>query len=211
VPQLRPMTVDTSAPIGAVLAGGIGRRIGGNKATIGLNGRPLIEYPVAAMRGAFEDVAVIAKADTDLPVLPGVTIWIERDEPRHPLAGIVRALELADTRPIFACAGDLPFVSSQLARLVADADAAGAVAIVPHAGGRLQPLFALYLPGARAQLAAALEQQPREPLSATVAALAPRVLELADERPFFNVNVPEDLLTAAGMLDLDERADREER
>jgi molybdopterin-guanine dinucleotide biosynthesis protein A len=202
------MTVDTEAPIGAVLAGGIGRRMGGNKATVGLNGRPLIDYPVAAMRGAFADVAVVAKADTDLPALPGVTIWIEHDEPRHPLAGIVRALELAGTRPVFACAGDLPFVSAKLARVVAGAGAAGAVAIVPHAGGRLQPLFALYLPQARAQLSAALEQQPPKPLTAIVAALAPRVLELADARPFFNVNAPEDLLTAAGLIDRHEREDR---
>jgi len=27
------------------------------------------------------------------------------------------------------------------------------------------------------------------------------VLELHDERPFFNVNAPEDLLTAGGLLD----------
>jgi molybdopterin-guanine dinucleotide biosynthesis protein A len=29
------------------------------------------------------------------------------------------------------------------------------------------------------------------------------VLELDDARPFFNVNAPEDLLTAAGLLDRD--------
>ncbi len=195
------MSVDRAAPIGVVLAGGVGRRLGGGKATVGLNGRPLLDYPVAALRGAFGEVVVVAKKSTELPPLGDVAIWIEPDEPRHPLAGIVCALERAETRAVFACAGDLPLVDAELALAVAGADTEGAVAIVPAAGGRLQPLFALYLPQARAPLSLALAQRPSAPLTATVAALAPRVLEIADERPFFNVNVPEDLLTASALID----------
>ena len=39
----------TSEPVGVVLAGGMGRRIGGSKATVELAGRPLLCYPLDAM------------------------------------------------------------------------------------------------------------------------------------------------------------------
>ena len=81
-----------TAPIGVILAGGLGQRIGGAKAVVELGGRPLIAYPLAALAAALSDVAVIAKADTELPMLPGITVWIEPDAPRHPLLGIAEAL-----------------------------------------------------------------------------------------------------------------------
>ena len=41
------------------------------------------------MRAALGEVVIVAKADTELPSLPGVTVWIEPDEPQHPLIGII--------------------------------------------------------------------------------------------------------------------------
>jgi len=56
-------------PVGVVLAGGAGRRIGGDKATVELAGRPLLLYPLAAVRAVLRDVAVVAKRVTALPPL----------------------------------------------------------------------------------------------------------------------------------------------
>jgi molybdenum cofactor guanylyltransferase len=191
-------------PIGVVLAGGGGRRIGGAKATVELWGVPLLAYPVGALQAVLDEVVVVAKRDTELPPLPGVGILTEPDVPRHPLTGIVHALEQVDGRAILVCAGDLPFVTTTLVRELADADAGGAPALVPRVGGRLQPLLARYEASALAPLAAALRGAGRwAPLRELVVALAPRVVELADERQFFNVNRPEDLLTASALLDPD--------
>ena len=105
---------------------------------------------------------------------------------------------------MLVCAGDLPFVTAALVQELAEADAGGAPALVPRAAGRLQPLLARYEPSALAPLAAALAGAGRSaPLRELVAALSPRVLDMADERPFFNVNRPEDLLTASALLDED--------
>jgi len=196
-------------PIGVVLAGGLGRRIGGGKAVVELHGTPLIRYPLRALQAVLAEVVVVAKQGTALPPLPGVPIWIEPAAPRHPLAGVVHALEAAGAasgieglgRELLVSAGDLPFVGPDLVELLARADAHGAPAVVPRAGGRLQPLLARYTPAAHAPLAAALCRDPLPSLQDAVLALEPRVLELDDERPFFNVNAPEDLLTAAGLLD----------
>lgn len=191
----------TSAPAGAVLAGGAGRRIGGQKAIVELHGRPLLSYPVAALLTALDEVAVVAKPGTELPELPGVPVWIEPPRPRHPLAGVVHALERARGRPVIVVAGDLPFADVALLRRLAGADAHGRPAVVPRAGGRLQPLLARYEPAALAPLGLVLRGGALGSLTAIVAALDPHVLEIEDERPFFNVNLPEDLLTATAMLD----------
>ncbi|MGB2712363.1 MAG: NTP transferase domain-containing protein, partial [Conexibacter sp.] len=116
---------ETRDPIGVVLAGGAGRRIGGGKAVVALHGTPLLAYPVAALQAVLAEVAIVAKADSELPRLPGVAVWIEPDEPRHPLAGVVHALERAQGRAVLVCAGDLPFVSAALVRELRDADADG--------------------------------------------------------------------------------------
>ncbi len=133
-------------PIGVLLAGGEGRRIGGGKALVELGGRPLISYPLAAMRRAVRDVAVVAKADTELPALPGVALWIEPGWPRHPLVGIVHALRCARGRAVLVCAADMPFVIAQALTALARADAGGAPAVVATSGGGLQPQLGRYEP-----------------------------------------------------------------
>ena len=64
------------APVGVVLAGGAGRRMGGAKATALLAGRPLVAWAVEALRaGGLDEVAVAAKASTVLPALD-VPVWL---------------------------------------------------------------------------------------------------------------------------------------
>ena len=76
--------------VAAVLAGGSGSRIGGAKATAQLDGQALISYPLAAALGALGSVAIVAKDGVELPQLDQrVELWIEPDEPRHPVAGVI--------------------------------------------------------------------------------------------------------------------------
>jgi molybdopterin-guanine dinucleotide biosynthesis protein A len=186
-------------PIGVVLAGGVGRRIGGDKAIVELEGRPLLHYPLNVLRAVLDDVAVVAKPSTVLPGLdPDIAIWLEAEEPRHPLAGIVHALRCAGGRPVVVVAGDMPFVTRSLVAALARERARGAVAVVPRAAGRLQPLCARYDPRALTALAAC---DFTAPLRDVVAGLSPRIVEWPDDEPFFNVNHPEDILQAAALLD----------
>ncbi|MDQ6779295.1 MAG: NTP transferase domain-containing protein [Actinomycetota bacterium] len=191
------------APIGVILAGGRGRRLGGAKAQVELRGRPLICYPLRALREALAEVVIVAKADTRLPRgLGDVAVSVEPADPRHPLTGIVHALGLGAGRAVLVCAADMPFVSPALVTRIAGTDPAGAPAVVPICGGELQPLLALYLPAA----AAAFDDDAAEagrPLRRVVAAIGPRLLEIEDgyRRAFFNINTREDLERAAAILD----------
>ena len=141
--------------------------------------------------GGLEEVVVVAKRSTALPPLD-VAVWVEPDEPLHPRAGIVHALERADGRAVLACAVDLPLVTPLLVSTIAHAD--GTIAVVPRAGGRLQPLLARYEPAALGALRAAPAD---EPLTATVEALGPSVLEIAEDEAFMNANTPEELAEIA--------------
>jgi molybdenum cofactor guanylyltransferase len=184
-------------PIGVVLAGGQGRRIGGSKAVVKLLGRPLISYPLEAMASVLNDVVVVAKPDTELPYMAGVTVWIEPELPQHPVVGITHALTLAGGRPIMVCASDLPLVTPALIDRIVHAQPSRAPAVVASHGGAVQPLLGCYRHAALQQLAGAVDQ----PLRELVATIGARVFEVADADELFNVNSPDDLLQATAMLD----------
>lgn len=154
---------------GAILAGGSGSRLGGvSKATLELDGRPLAAHVAAALRGVCAPLAVVCKPDTTLPDLPGVARWDEPAEPRHPLTGIVHALERA-AGPVLVCAVDMPRVTPDACRSLLDA-APGAVAAVAVGNGEMCPVFAVYAPDALDRLR---DARPDAPLRETVEALDP--------------------------------------
>jgi molybdopterin-guanine dinucleotide biosynthesis protein A len=199
-PSEPPAGVVPESPVGVVLAGGLGRRIGGAKATTDLAGRALIEYPLRVLAAVLTEVRVVAKPDTALPErLAAADVWIEPAEPHHPLVGIVHALKLAAPRAVLVCAADMPFLTVEVMARLARADARGAPAVVAtRRGSSLEPLLGRYEPGAAAVLAdAALAA--REPLRAVVARLGPRLVEV-DAGVLFNVNTPEDLARAEARL-----------
>jgi molybdenum cofactor guanylyltransferase len=155
--------------IGAVLAGDRRRRGGRGSAPAALlAGRPLVSYPVAALAGVCERIAVVCKEHTTLPKLPGTERWNEPAEPRHPLTGIVHALEMA-AGPVLVCAGDMPFVTADACRTLLHAASSGS-AVVATAEAVLQPTFGLYTPAALETMRAAPEDAP---LTQTVEALDP--------------------------------------
>ena len=182
--------------IGAVLAGGAGRRLGrGSKPGAQLAGRPLVAYPVEALGAVCERVAVVCKPDTELPELAAER-WEEPESPRHPVVGIVCALERAGG-PVLVCAADMPFVTADACRtLMAKAGTADAAAVVTVAGGVLQPVLGLYAPSALEALRAAA---PDAPLTETVEALDPIRVALPPGL-VQSVNTPEDLAEAETAL-----------
>ncbi len=197
---MTPSLVRTNpSPIGVVLAGGRGTRMGGSKLTIHLRGRPLIEFPVQALRGVLDEVAVIAKPDVQLPPLPGVMVWIEPAEPRHPLVGIVQALALSENRPVMVCAADLPLVTPALIARIVHCDLHGAPAAIASCRGEIQPLLGCYQQAAAELLRPAAERAV-DPVLRVVAGIRPVHIEVADPNELFNVNSPEDLLVAGGLL-----------
>lgn len=160
---------------GAILAGGAGKRLGGvSKAMLEFHGRPLAVHVGDVLAEVCDPVAIVSKPDTELPPIAGVERWDEPTEPRHPLTGIVHALERADG-PVLVCAVDMPWVTADACRSLLDA-APGGVAAVAAAEGEMCPVFGVYAPDALATLRGA---RPDAPLRETVAALDPVRVALA--------------------------------
>jgi molybdopterin-guanine dinucleotide biosynthesis protein A len=175
----------TKGVLAAVLAGGSASRMGGAKATVQLDGRPLITYPLEAALDALGAVAVVAKDDVELPPLDQrAELWIEPDEPRHPAVGVIEALRRARGSAVVVIACDLPLLTSEVVGLLATADAEGSVAVLASAAGRPQPLLARYEPTA---LEALLEFDFDAPMTEQVMALMPTLVDVPPEASF-NVN-----------------------
>lgn len=185
--------------IGAVMAGGLGRRLGGAKARVELAGRPLISYPLAAIGTAGLRTLVVAKADSELPPLD-VTLVTEPAEPRHPLAGIVAALEEADrlgaaAALVVAC--DMPFLPPALLAWLAALDEPLAL---PLLNGHPQPMAARYATNLLPALRRSLKPARIRSLTGIVMDLHPRLIDETKlarfgdpQRMLHNVNTVDDL------------------
>ncbi len=142
----------------AILAGGMSRRMGRDKATLDAGDGPLLERSARLGLDLGLPVLVVGRAQPEGWPLPTVRFAADQQPGQGPLGGLVTALELA--APILAIACDLPRLDMECLRWLRDESARAPLAdglITTDAGG-IEPLFACYtahcLATARAHLAA---------------------------------------------------------
>lgn len=160
----------------AILAGGRSRRMGTAKAAVEVAGQPLIAYPIAAARAAGLQPVVVAKPGSELPRLDCPRLE-EPDEPQHPLAGIVRALETVG-EPMLVIACDLPLLPDALLAELARRPAPFAMPANP----RPQPLAARYAPSLLPELRRGMTIG--SPLTRVVSELGGQILGVSELRDF---------------------------
>ena len=183
----------------AILAGGRGSRLGADKPSVAVAGRPLISYPLQAARAAELASVVVAKPGTSLPDLDCEVIR-EPAAPVHPLLGILAAIAAGDG-PVIALGCDMPFVTPALLDWLADRDAPAVASVA----GRLEPLLAVYGPNDATFLEPALAE--RAPLREAAARLDPELLGERDlarfgdpRRLVMSINTEADLAEAQSFL-----------
>lgn len=190
-----------------VLAGGLGTRIGGDKALAPFAGAVLLD---AVLARAAPQVGALA---LNVPAAQAAE-YRRRYGARHalvidtlppgtgPLAGILAGLDWlahnrgADWLATFPC--DTPFLPRDLvAQLRAQAVDAPVAA---RAEGRLQGVCALWPLACRDRLRAGVEHENWRSLREALERLGGTAIEIAcDADAFFNVNTPEDLTRAETM------------
>lgn len=132
---------------GVVLAGGRGSRIGGDKGLAEVAGRPMLAHVLRALYEVADDVVLAVgqgSRDTYVRTLgPGLKAVEDRAPDRGPLEGLVNALAAVDHGLVAVVPCDVPFLRSDVLRLLA-ARAAGRDGAVPVVNGFLEPLVAVY-------------------------------------------------------------------
>src|SRR5690606_24867161 len=113
LPGMPPTGTDPRKPLGVVLAGGLSRRMGRDKATLALAGRSLLDRSIDALIAAGLPVLVVGRS----ALARGDVQACEDDEPgRGPLAGLATALRRAQGAPIVAVPCDVPDLDAEAVR-----------------------------------------------------------------------------------------------
>ena len=189
--------------IGAVLAGGRSRRIGRDKAMVELDGRPLISYPVGALRSAGLDVVLALRGGQEAPAgLEDVSVVRDEFEEAGPLGGLHALLKWMPGEWVLVVSCDQPFVRVNLLHGIMSQSECTADAVVARTPERLQPMPGLYRKSCLPVVDGALrrgEHGMRDVLNGLPRyELAGEDLDCLDleHSSFVNVNTPKDLLRA---------------
>lgn len=193
------MTCTTT--IGLILAGGRGRRLGGqDKAFVRLGGQTLLARMHARLAPQVDRIAVSSNADPAAYADAGLEVVADA-KPGYlgPLAGIHAALARWPRACVLSVAVDLPFVPHDLAaRLHA---ALGDKICAYASNGHHHALAVLWAPGQADALARVLDAGERS-VGPYLRAHGHAVVfpPAADTDIGFNINTPEDLTAAEARL-----------
>jgi molybdopterin-guanine dinucleotide biosynthesis protein A len=186
-----------------VLAGGLGRRMGGeDKGLVDLAGRPMIEFVLDALRPQVGRVLINANRNLERYAAYGHTVVADRHQGfLGPLAGVLSGLEESGSRYLLTAPCDAPLVAGDLAtRLRRVCVESGADLAVASDGKRLQPVFMLLDGQVRPGLEAFLAGGGRK-IDVWFQSLNCAVADLSD-RPecFININDPDQRQRAEALL-----------
>ena len=129
-----------------ILAGGLGTRIGGDKALQLLQGRPLLDWVLEAVRPHSAEILISANSHPADYARPGCCVVADRISGHAgPLAGLQAAMLEADCEWVASVPCDTPFLPQDLlVRLHAAMRDGNPEVAVARAGDRQQSAIALY-------------------------------------------------------------------
>jgi molybdenum cofactor guanylyltransferase len=127
----------------ALLVGGASRRMGREKGALPYGAGTLAEFQAGRLSLIFREVWLMAKRPPDYPFGPA-RLLLDDTDALAAIHGLRRALREAEDC-VFVLAVDLPALCDGVIREIARRGlATRAPALVPRAGGRLQPLAAVW-------------------------------------------------------------------
>jgi molybdopterin-guanine dinucleotide biosynthesis protein A len=194
---------------GYVMAGGVSRRFGSDKALVQFDGTPLLLRMCELLQAATGSVRVVAPRGryTDLDISVIEDLWPDEG----PLGGMITALQATATADrrckwnlIVSC--DMPFLTDEWLNYMNErAIASDAEVVVPQSAHGLEPLCACWRTSAAASLHAAFDDGVRK-VTEAMKRLRMEVLDETHwkrfdsaERIFWNMNTPQDYETALQM------------
>jgi molybdopterin-guanine dinucleotide biosynthesis protein A len=183
---------------GVILSGGKSTRMGENKAFLSVNGERLIDRTIRLFRNLFNEVIIVTTSPLDY-LDQDAAIVTDIHPGKGALGGVYTGLFYAREEYAFIAACDMPFLNRPFIEYMM-AQATGYDIVVPTTIKGPQSLHAVY---ARRCLPAMRGLIERNHLKITgfypghrMLKIAPEVILSFDpnERMFFNVNTPDDLM-----------------
>ena len=174
--------------------------MGQPKALLLFDGEPLIKHIVATLRRLFDEVVVVAAPGQDLPALP-ITLVHDEVAFQGPVGGLCYGLRAATGEVSFVTSCDSAFLNPRL-MLHLVSQIAGYDVVVPHWGGRPQPLHAVYRRSVLPLLEEQLARGELRPVFLFDKVRTRRIDEDEirrldpDGASFFNMNTPADYAAA---------------
>ena len=196
-----------------ILAGGSSTRFSCDKGILELNGKPLLNYVVDAVKGLVEEVIVVTSSQDRADVYaklvsPKVKFVVDVCESKGPLVGAMTGFEAANGEYSALLPFDSPFVSQEVLSLLFDCCIGKAAAVPRWTNQEIEPLHAVYhtkqaLQAAKEALAEnELDMQAMVERLCGVRYVSTMVIEQLDPdlKTFFYVNTPLDLKKAVVMF-----------
>jgi len=190
-----------------VLAGGAGSRIGGDKPSVLVGGRPLLQRTLDALEHVVTRAVLTVAPGQRLPdVDTRLQLVVCEDllPARGPLTGIFTGLNCARTSEVLVVPCDAPLMRHEMLAFLLEHG--GDTPAVPEALGRLQPTFGVWSQRAASAIVGALnsdELSVRAILDQVHARIIPEDALRAvdpDLRSFVNVNTRDDVARIEAML-----------
>ena len=185
---------------GIVLAGGMGRRMGGvDKGLVPLAGRPMVEHVLTRLRPQVDDALINAHPNLDRYAAFGMPVVADAIGGfAGPLAGLHAGMTAAHRDLVVTVPCDSPFLPDDLvARLLAGLVAGDAQLAVARTFDQPHPVFALVRRALLPHLTAFLEGGGRK-IDAWYATLPAVEVAFDDEADAFrNINTSDELAAAA--------------
>lgn len=180
---------------GVILAGGRARRMDGtDKGLMSVAGLPLVEHLLATLRGQVHSIMINANRNFAHYSTYGVPVFADVIPGQQgPLAGIHRALCLAETEYVLSVPCDTPCLPHDLVqRMLVGVRQRGATVCVAHDGRRLHPVIALMHHSLAADLLGYLDAGNRR-VEDWLWRHAPVIADFSDQpEAFVNLNTPDE-------------------
>ena len=192
-----------------ILAGGLSRRLGRDKAVEPFGGEPLISRVIDRLAALTDETIVVVNSEArarELPLPADTKTAVDIYPDSGSLGGIFTGLSAASNQWGFVVACDMPFLNTTLiARMLALRE--GCDAVVPRLDGYPEPTHSAYskacLPHIERRLEAGQLRIVRFFGDVRVRYVSEDEVDAfdADRLSFFNVNTPEDLTRALSLAE----------
>ncbi len=206
----RDLIMDRSA---VILAGGAAKRFEGNdKGLFELDGKPLLNHVVDAVKGLVDEVIIVTnsqeRADAYAKIVSTKAKFaIDKEKSMGPLVGALTGFEAAEGEYCLLLPFDSPFVSRDVLSLLLDLCVSKAAVVPRYPDQEIEPLHAVYNRSRALEAAEEALAEGQSDMRSMVEKLrgvryvSTMVIEQLDPelKTFVNINAPLDLKKAEAM------------